>query len=46
MGYAIRYERMGEIVKELLVRNMQDVAKLNVILRADAGIGKTWYDAH
>lgn len=35
-----------EIVKELLVRNMQEVAKLNVILRADAGIGKTWYDAH
>ena len=35
-----------EIVKELLVRNMQDVVKLDVTLRADAGIGKTWYDAH
>ena len=35
-----------EEVKELLVRNMQNVAKLDVILKAEAGIGKTWYDAH
>ena len=35
-----------EEVKELLVRNMQDVIKLSVELRADANIGKTWYEAH
>ena len=35
-----------EEVKELLVRNMQNVAKLDVTLKAEAGIGKTWYDAH
>lgn len=35
-----------EIVKELLVRNMQNVIKLSVELRADANIGKTWYEAH
>ena len=35
-----------ETVKELLVRNMQEVAKLKVVLKAEAGIGKTWYDAH
>ena len=35
-----------EIVKELLVRNMQNVVKLDVILNAEAGMGKTWYDAH
>ena len=35
-----------EEVKELLVRNMQDVIKLSVELRADANIGKTWFEAH
>lgn len=35
-----------EIVKELLVRNMQNVVKLKVELNAEAGVGKTWYDAH
>ena len=35
-----------EVVKELLVRNMQNVVKLDVILNAEAGTGKTWYDAH
>ena len=35
-----------EEVKELLVRNMQNVIKLSVELRADANIGKTWYEAH
>ena len=35
-----------EEVKELLVRNMQEVIKLSVELRADANIGKTWYEAH
>ena len=35
-----------EIVKELLVRNMQNVIKLKVELKAEAGMGKTWYDAH
>ncbi len=35
-----------EIVKELLVRNMQNVIKLSVELRADANVGKTWYEAH
>ncbi len=35
-----------ETVKELLVRNMQGVANLKVVLKAEAGIGKTWYDAH
>ena len=35
-----------EVVKELLVRNMQGVANLNVLLKAEEGIGKTWYDAH
>ena len=35
-----------EIVKELLVRNMQNVINLSVELRADANVGKTWYEAH
>lgn len=35
-----------EIVKELLVRNMQNVIKLSVELRADANVGKTWFEAH
>ncbi len=35
-----------DIVKELLVRNMQDVVNMKVMLKAEAGIGKTWYDAH
>ncbi len=39
-------EEEVEIVKELLVRNMQNVAKLKVVLKAEAGMGKTWYDAH
>ena len=35
-----------ETVKELLIRNMQDVVKLKVPLQVDANYGKTWYDAH
>ena len=35
-----------EEVKELLVRNMQDVIKLSVPLEADANVGKTWFEAH
>lgn len=35
-----------EEVKEILVRNMQDVIKMSVELRADANVGKTWYEAH
>lgn len=35
-----------EISKELLVRNMQNVIKMKVPLKAEAGIGKTWYEAH
>ncbi len=35
-----------EEVKEILVRNMQNVIKLSVELRADANVGKTWYEAH
>lgn len=35
-----------DIVKELLIRNMQDVVKMKVPLQVDANYGKTWYDAH
>ena len=35
-----------EEVKELLIRNMQEVAKLKVPLQVDANIGKTWFEAH
>ena len=35
-----------EEVKELLIRNMQEVAKLEVPLQVDANVGKTWFDAH
>lgn len=35
-----------EVVKELLTRNMQDVAKLNVPLKADANEGRNWFEAH
>ena len=35
-----------DIVKELLIRNMQDVVKMKVPLYVDANYGKTWYDAH
>lgn len=39
-------EEEFEEVKELLVRNMQNVIDMKVPLRADANFGKTWYDAH
>ena len=35
-----------EIVKEILVRNMENVTKMKVPLVAEANYGKTWYDAH
>ncbi len=35
-----------DIVKELLIRNMENVIKMSVTLKAEAGEGKTWYDAH
>ena len=35
-----------DIVKELLIRNMQDVVKMKVPLQVDANYGRTWYDAH
>ena len=35
-----------DIVKELLIRNMQDVVKMKVPLQVDANYGKTWFDAH
>ena len=35
-----------EIAKELLIRNMQNVIKMKVPLKAEAGMGKTWYEAH
>lgn len=34
-----------EQVKALLQEEMQAAAKLKVLLKADVGIGKTWYDA-
>lgn len=39
-------EEEFEEVKEILVRNMQDVIKMEVPLKVDANSGKTWYDAH
>ncbi len=35
-----------EIVKEILVRNMEGVISMKVPLKAEANFGKTWYDAH
>ena len=35
-----------EIVKEILVRNMEGVISMKVPLKAEANYGKTWYDAH
>ena len=34
-----------EQVKALLQEEMQAAAKLKVLLKADVGTGKTWYDA-
>lgn len=39
-------EEEFEEVKEILVRNMQEVAKMKVPLKVDANWGKTWFDAH
>jgi len=35
-----------EEVREMLVKNMQNVAKLSVPLIAEANYGKNWYEAH
>lgn len=35
-----------DVVKELLIRNMQNVVKMSVPLQVDANYGKTWFDAH
>ena len=35
-----------DIVKELLIRNMENVIKLDVPLKVEAEEGKTWFDAH
>ncbi len=35
-----------EVVQEILVRNMENVIKMKVPLKAEANIGKTWYEAH
>ena len=35
-----------ETVRELLVRNMENVIKLDVPLKVEAEEGKTWFDAH
>ena len=35
-----------DIVKELLVRNMENVIEMAVPLKVDANSGKTWYEAH
>lgn len=35
-----------DVVRELLVRNMEQVAKLSVPLKAEAMQGKTWFEAH
>ena len=35
-----------EIVKKLLTECMENAAKLNVPLVAEAGVGNTWYEAH
>lgn len=35
-----------DIVKELLVRNMEDVIEMAVPLKVDANCGKTWFEAH
>lgn len=35
-----------EMVKELLVRNMENVINLSVPLKVEAEEGKTWFDAH
>lgn len=35
-----------ETVRELLVRNMENVIKMDVPLKVEAEEGKTWFDAH
>ena len=35
-----------EVVRELLVRNMENVIKMDVPLKVEAEEGKTWFDAH
>ena len=35
-----------EVVKELLVRNMESVLEMKVELKVEAQEGKTWFDAH
>ena len=35
-----------EVVKDILVRNMEGVISMKVPLKAEANSGKTWYDAH
>ena len=39
-------EEEVEVVKELLIRNMQGVANMSVELKVEANVGKTWFDAH
>ena len=34
-----------EVVKDILVRNMEGVISMKVPLKAEANSGKTWYDA-
>jgi len=38
-------EEKAEMVKEILIEEMEGAAKLSVPLVSDAAIGKTWYDA-
>ena len=35
-----------DLVRELLVRNMESVIEMQVPLKAEAEVGKTWFDAH
>ncbi|MBQ9279447.1 MAG: DNA polymerase I [Clostridia bacterium] len=35
-----------EVVKELLVRNMENVIQMAVPLKVDANMGRTWFEAH
>jgi DNA polymerase I len=35
-----------EIVRDLVLQEMENAVKLNVPLKADLGIGKNWLEAH
>ena len=38
-------EKLSQKAADILKEEMENAVKLSVTLKADVGIGKTWYDA-